>query len=71
MALLFCVQWRYKTSMSIRQTELVALGFEVVRVGAAMAKVTFESELIYALPKPSGTLVADRSQPSQPTQATP
>jgi len=66
--LLFQVQWPDKTFLSIRESELVALGFEVARVGTAMAKVTFESELIYALPKPTGTMVADRSQPSQPAQ---
>lgn len=68
--LLFQVQWPDKSFLSIRESELVAMGFDVVRVGAAMAKVTFESELIYALPKPSPMMVADRSQPSQPVQAT-
>lgn len=68
--LLFQVQWPDKSFLSIRESELVAMGFDVVRVGAAMAKVTFESELIYALPKPSAMMVADRSQPSQPPAVT-
>lgn len=63
--LLFQVQWPDKSFLSIRESELVALGFEVARVGAAMAKVTFESELFYALPKPSASMVADRAQPVQ------
>lgn len=64
--LLFQIQWPDKTFLSIRETDLVALGFEVVRVGNAMAKVTFESELIYALPKPAGAMLAERSQPVKP-----
>lgn len=64
--LLFQVQWPDKTFLSIRESELVAMGFQVARVGTAMAKVTFESELIYAMPKRTGTMIAEHSQPVEP-----
>lgn len=61
--LLFQVQWPDKTFLTIRQSELVDLGFDVAVVAKGIAKVTFESELIYALPLPTAPFVADRSQP--------
>lgn len=63
--LLFQVQWPDNTFLTIRQSELIDLGFDVAVVTKGIAKVTFESELIYALPKPSAPLVAERSQPVQ------
>lgn len=62
---LFQVQWPDKTFVTVRQSELIDLGFEVAMVSKGIAKVTFESELIYALPKPSAPMIADRSQPVQ------
>lgn len=64
--LLFQVQWPDKTFLSIRETELTALGFEVARVANGIAKVTYEAELIYALPIPSASMIASRSTTVQP-----
>jgi len=61
--LLFQVQFADASFMSIREQDLVALGFQVARVGTAMAKVTFEADLIYALPIPSAPMIASRSTP--------
>lgn len=63
--LLFQVQWPDNTFLTIRQSELIDLGFDVAVVTKGIAKVTFESELIYALPKPSAPVVAERTQPVQ------
>lgn len=60
--LLFQVVWPDRSFLSIKESELVALGFEVARVGTAMAKVTFDREVNYALPKRSTQAVVDRTQ---------
>lgn len=60
--LMFQVHWPDNTFMSIKESELVALGFEVARVGHAMAKVTFDKEVNYALPKRTTQAVVDRTQ---------
>lgn len=64
--LLFQVQLPDGGFISMRQSDLISLGFEVARVGTAIAKVTFESDLIYALPLPSAPMVASRSTAVQP-----
>lgn len=60
--LMFQVHWPDKTFMSIKESELVALGFEVARVGNEMAKVTFDKEVNYALPKRTTQAFVDRTQ---------
>lgn len=67
--LLFQVHWPDRSFLSIKESELVALGFEVARVGNAMAKVTFDREVIYALPKRSTQAAYDRTQVVQHDQA--
>lgn len=64
--LLFQVQLPDSSFISMRESDLISLGFEVSRVGAAVAKVTFESDLIYALPKPSAPMIASCSAAVQP-----
>ena len=63
--LLFQVQWPDKTYLTIRQSELINLGFEVAIVSKDIVKVTYESDLIYALPKPSAPILADSARPVQ------
>lgn len=53
--LLFQVHFADKGFLSISQDELIALGFQVERVGSSSAKVSFDSQLIYAFPKPTGS----------------
>lgn len=60
--LLFQVHWPDRTFLSIKESELIALGFEVARVGSSMAKITFDREVNYALPKRSTHVVTDRTQ---------
>lgn len=61
--LLFQVQWPDNSHLTVRQSELVALGFDVSLVSKGIAKVTFDSDLIYALPIPSAPIIASRSTP--------
>lgn len=59
--LLFQVDLPGGSYIGITEAELVSLGFDVVKLSRGVVKLTFESELIYALPKPSAPMVADRS----------
>ncbi len=67
--LLFQVHWPDRSYLSITESELIALGFDVARVGADMAKVTFDREVNYALPKRRTQAVYDRTQSVHQEQA--
>lgn len=54
-----------KSFISVTQTELEQLGFTIAKINTRMAKVTFDTEVIYALPKPRPAYVAERTQPVQ------
>lgn len=49
------------------ETELRDLGFDVQKVSRGLVKLTFERELIYAMPKPAVGIVA-ANQPAQDVQ---
>lgn len=67
--LLFQVHWPDRSFLSIKESELVALGFEVARVGNSIAKVTFDTSLIYALPiRSSSALVSANPVHNQAAQ---
>jgi zona occludens toxin len=64
--LLFQVEYPDKTFISVTQKELEQLGFTIAKINSRMARITFESELIYALPKPVALYVADSPNVVQP-----
>lgn len=59
--LLFQVDFEGGNYIGVTESELLALGFEVAKVSRGVVKLTFEKDLIYALPKPSAPMVAERS----------
>lgn len=67
--MLFQVQWPDNTHMSITEGELVALGFDVARLSSGIAKLTFDNEFVYALPKPSAPYQTRRSSVVQAASA--
>lgn len=67
--MLFQVQFPDASFLTISERELVDLGFDVARVSKGIAKVTFESELIYALPKPSAPMQQQRTNVVQSMHA--
>lgn len=60
--LLFQVHFADKGFLSITQAELINLGFKVQRIGKTSAKVSFDGQVTYALPKPTiGSQIASTS----------
>ncbi len=68
LGMLFEVHYPDKSFMGITQGEIEQLGFVVHRLNSRMAKVVFEGETIFALPKPVAEYVADTGALSQATQ---
>lgn len=64
--LLFQVEYPDKTFISVTQGELEQLGFIVAKINTRMAMVTFDNEVIYALPKPVPVYVAESPSMVQP-----
>lgn len=64
--LLFQVEYPDKTFISVTQNELEQLGFTIAKINTRMAKVTFDNEVIYALPKPVAAYVAESPNVVQP-----
>lgn len=62
--LLFQVDFSRGNYLGITESELKALGFDVLKVSRGLVKLTFERELIYAMPKPTSGIVA-ANQPVQ------
>ena len=67
--MLFQVQFPDASFLTVSERELIDLGFDVARVSKGIAKVTFESELIYALPKPSAPMQQQRTNVVQSMHA--
>lgn len=59
--LLFQVYFDGGNYIGVTEAELRAIGFDVAKLTRGLVKLTFEKELIYALPKPSAPMVVDRS----------
>ena len=64
--LLFQVEYPDKTFISVTQKELEQLGFTIAKINTRMARVTFDNEVIYALPKPVAAYVAESPNVVQP-----
>lgn len=60
--LLFQVNVSRDQSFGITETELRNIGFEVVKLSRGVVKLTFEQELIYALPKPASAIALNQPQ---------
>lgn len=60
--LLFQVNVGRDQSFGITETELRNIGFEVVKLSRGVVKLTFEQELIYALPKPATAIALNQPQ---------
>jgi zona occludens toxin len=69
LGMLFEVHYPDKSFMGFTQGELEQLGFVVSRLNSRMAKVTFESDVIFALPKPVAAYVADSGKAIDPIDA--
>jgi hypothetical protein len=52
--------------ISFSQFNLYQLGFTIAKLNTRMAKVTFDNEVIYALPKPVASYVAEGPNVVQP-----
>lgn len=59
--MLFEVQWPDNTHRTFSEGEMVALGFDVAKVSHGIAKLTFDSDFVYALPKPRASSQTRRS----------
>lgn len=57
--LLFQVEYADKSFISLSQQDLEQLGFTIAKVGTRMARITFETEIFYAMPKPVTQHVVD------------
>jgi hypothetical protein len=55
-----------KSFISVTQKDLEQLGFTIAKLNTRMAKVTFDNEVIYALPKPVAAYVAEGPNVVQP-----
>lgn len=55
-----------KSFISVTQKELEQLGFTIAKMNTRMAKITFDTEVFYALPKPVALYVADSPNVVQP-----
>lgn len=64
--MLFQVEYPDKSFLSFTQGELEQLGFTIAKINTRIAKVTFENEVFYALPKPVAVYVADGPDVVQP-----
>jgi len=64
--MLFQVEYPDKSFISVTQSELEQLGFTIAKINTRMAKVTFDNEVIYALPKPVALYVAESPNVVQP-----
>ncbi|WP_062058604.1 zonular occludens toxin family protein [Cellvibrio sp. OA-2007] len=64
--MLFQVEFPDKSYISMTQLELEQLGFNIAKINTRMAKVTFDNEVFYALPKPVAHYVADSPNTVQP-----
>lgn len=64
--MLFQVEFPDKSYISFTQSELELLGFTIAKINTRIAKVTFDNEVFYALPKPVATYVADGPNVVQP-----
>lgn len=64
--MLFQVEFPDKTYISMTQLELEQLGFQIAKINTRMAKVTFDNEVFYALPKPVAQYVAESANTVQP-----
>ena len=60
--LLFQVNVGRDQSFGITETELRNIGFDVVKLSRGVVKLTFEQELIYALPKPATAIALNQPQ---------
>jgi hypothetical protein len=52
--------------ISFTQFKLYQLGFTIAKLNTRIAKVTFDNEVIYALPKPVAAYVAEGPNVVQP-----
>jgi zona occludens toxin len=59
--LLFQVEYPDKSFISVTQFELEQLGFTVAKINTRMARVTFDNEVFFALPKPVALYVAENT----------
>lgn len=66
--LLFQVDFSRGNYIGVTETELKDLGFDVQKVSRGLVKLTFERELIYAMPKPAMGIVAANQPVQEVTQ---
>lgn len=66
--LLFQVDFSRGNYFGVTETELKDLGFDVHKVSRGLVKLTFERELIYAMPKPAMGIVAANQPVQEVTQ---
>lgn len=57
--LLFQVEYPDKSFISVTQRELESLDFVVFKINSRMARIAFDTQIIFALPKPSVQYVAE------------
>lgn len=52
--------------ITLTSDDLKLLGFQIARINSSMVKLTFENEIVYAVPKPTPKHVAQSANPVQP-----
>lgn len=63
---LFEIVYPDKSFITLTQLELEQLGFTIAKINTRIAKVTFDNEVFYALPKPVAAVIADSPNVVQP-----
>jgi zona occludens toxin len=63
---LFEIVYPDNSFITLTQLELEQLGFTIAKINTRIAKVTFDNEVFYALPKPVAAVIADSPNVVQP-----
>lgn len=58
---LFQVVWPDNTHMTFTESEMMDFGFDVARLSRGIAKLTFQNDFVYALPKPRAPYESQRT----------